>query len=295
MEILPMGAGSVANLAALVTGIRNRPDIVPLITALVSDTTDLQSVVFDIAEEILRLPPIAGDSIGVFNYDAARTAALGGDVVKALVHLELAFGANPLYTAHAASDPALEHLQAEAGSIANRLAVTARFQAESQIEAAAHALGEAVLVKPNQDLREPELLLLSARAFLNTGLYLGYFNAAQAAQRSLTITRNTLANGTPGPGVAARQGWAGKGAKPVPGQILCKFHKLWRRLPLLALLIAWFFLGLACGFLGFIVRIIIPEAAGSVWYSTIYSTWGLGLLVLAAIGAMGGIRKSVKR
>lgn len=217
------------------------------------------------------------------DYQTAQLAAKSGDYAAALTHLERLFAAEPRSVARAVADPVFEPLRVEIQAVVHRLTVAASLQAEDALERAASAW-EHVSEVQRQEASE---WVRFANLQIAAGGYEACFHAARAAQCALAVVERQQAESAGAAGAALR--------RLVIHRLVCgpwsTFRSLWLRLPLLALLLAWFAAGVAGGLGRMALASLLPELAEWLPFTCGYAIWALGLLGLVMLGFLRSIRR----
>lgn len=237
---------------------------------------------------------------------AVITAAAAGDVSRVLGELTQLASFDPVRTESVRSAPALEPMRAQVDSLLGRLAQVARLDAESRVSQASQVLEQTGAPKLAGWDARPEALLLLATRLLEAGGHLNSVRASQLAQTVVDGARWALA---PVPAVledsaAARgrlniQPLAGgplRAAflrswdtvrKQAPGRI----RLLWRRAPLLILLMAWLAVGIVGGTASWLWRLLAPDAWPAGFAAAGFDLWALGFLALVVFGFYMRVRR----
>ena len=211
-------------------------------------------------------------------YQLAQTAIQAGDRPAALQHLEQAILAHPAEAAAALADPAFESIRGPVRDLVTRLTLAARVHAEVAISEA-----HAMLHAPEGPATRPFLLarayLQSAQASFQLGTYTGYVQAALAAEFAQRVAREKLRPRRWGLGAFA----------PLDRAIKHAAHRLWQRLPLLAIMLGWFFAGIAAAVVS------LPFEAGAAFRSWLLPAWAIGLVCIVLYGFVRSIRAASKQ
>lgn len=208
-------------------------------------------------------------------YQLAQNAAQSGDRSSALQHLEQAILAHPAQAAAALSDPAFDSIKYPVHDLVARLTGDARVHAESAGADARLALQSAGAAGLSPHLLTARSYLDAAQASLQLGTYTGLVQAAYAAdlarriatgERSETLSRLRLG-----------------GFEPVKRALQRGVRNLWRKLPLLAILLGWFLAGV----LAAVVSLLFET--GGAFRASLFPGWALGLLTLVVVGFVRSI------
>jgi hypothetical protein len=124
-----------------------------------------------------------------------------------------------------------------------------------------------------------------ARAHFELGTYAGYVVAAQAATLAHQIaTYSSVARVYEHP--ALPDGASERGLRPLGRALRRATRRLWERLPLLAILLGWFFAGILFG----VASLPFQQASLSGIRSMLFPIWALGLVGIVLIGFVRSIR-----
>ena len=215
-----------------------------------------------------RLTAIAAPEIQAALHLPSDHAAADASIhraVDALAHHDVAgavravgelLRTQPEAEARVLNEPALAPIRQEIRDVATHLTVTARQDAEKTL---AHA-GALVAAQPPGAFGPTTVAL--ANQFLETGQYVNYIRAGELGRLAISSF------GPPHREVMAESRLAGRIAKAA--------GSLWRRAPLLALLLAWIIPG-------FVVALVNPEL------------WAVGFLALIVFQFMFTVRNRNRR
>lgn len=255
-------------------GARRAADPAPLAALLTGPAVDTAKL-FDAATTLLELGFLrqwgnqSAPASSVADYQSALDAARAGQPEASLRHLERAILAHPSHAVGATSDPAFDSIRGPVLQMLAQLTRAAHFRAEASV-----ALAASSLPADRLDAAPARACLEVARAFLHVPSYEAYVRADLAA-----IVACQLA--TPaGPRPRPRRRAATAGFQPARAVL-----RLWRKLPLLAILLVWFAAGVAAG----LASLLFAGAAASAWRDDIFPIWGLGLLGMVALGFIRSI------
>lgn len=244
---------------------------------------------------VLERPPTP-ESTAQWNtaLQAAVTAAATGDLTRALDQVTLAAGLQPLRAEALRSQPGLEPIRAQVDSLLVQLARVAHLDAEGRLAHAADLVQTAVLKNlPQWDAR-PETLLALAHRLLDAGGHTNSVRAAEVAQvvidaahwapaaapTEISQTSRPQSQEAEAPSLlrpAFSRSWVLLRSR-APGRI----RDLWRRAPLLVLLLGWFLLGFLGGVVSLVVRSFSPESLALTGVG--FDLWALGFLALVLFG-----------
>jgi hypothetical protein len=238
----------------------------------------------------------------------AVRAVTEGKVEEAVGHVAEAVALDPKRAEELSSRPELAPIRTEVDLLVNRLTNVAKIDAEVKLAQAEQVITESAGVKMPQweshwDSR-PETLLQVAHGLFAAGGYVNYVRSADLAQAvqsaywgetiiqpqvtKLEEQRLSAQGGRKAdPGGAAlrlaRQSWEATCEKLPP-----RVQAMWRRAPLLVLLLGWLVLGITGGLGWLAIREISPEAASSGDLG--FEIWGLGFLALVGFGFYARVR-----
>jgi len=292
---LARGTGQVASVAA--SGAPARSGATPAAGAIdVAAFPELSAS--DIASLIRILEPLPATSVQAADFvHSAVSAAAEGDTARVLTALTDAVRVNPVQIETLRSQPGLEPMRAQVDQFLNRLTAVVKLDAEGRLTRATQVLEALGAQKLPEWDASPETLLTTARRLLDAGGHANYVRTAELAQvlidgaaRGLPAITNTPVPNMPadirleaGPRTVPQRGWIGllKQARP-------QFRVLWRRAPLLILLLGWLGIGLIFGIFSLAARNLVLTVSvidGG------FEVWGLGFLFLVILGFYSRIRK----
>ncbi|MDP3000097.1 MAG: hypothetical protein Q8N47_21610 [Bryobacterales bacterium] len=220
---------------------------------------------------------------------AAVSATRDGDASGALAKLATLVSLDPRRGEGLASDPALAPIRKEVEALLARLTGAARLGAETRLrEAAGWLQAPEVADRPIGNVKPSTLLLLASR-LIDAGGYANCIHSAKVSQMVLDERRWAPAEvATP----LSKPADARLGIPPATPRVrrdamAAGLKKLWRRAPLLALLLGWLGVGLAGGSVAAVFRDQLPVAAAALFFEI----WTLGFLALAGFGFYMSVRK----
>jgi len=228
---------------------------------------------------------------------AAVSATAAGDAEQALAAVVQAVSLLPTQAEAVRSEPGLEPLRAQVDSLLGRLAQVARLDAEGRLAKAADLVETLGLKTAAEWEARPETLLLLAGQLLDAGGHANSVHAADLAQIVIDAAHWAPASAptldSPIPGAAGWERILGGGAASMrqdrartPGRI----KKLWKRAPLLVLLLAWLALGLAGGAVSLLARRVVADGPLASLISAGFDLWALGFLALVLFGFYTRVR-----
>jgi len=223
------------------------------------------------------------------------TAAHEGDVNEALAKLATFAALDPRQAEHLASEPSLAPIQKQAGELLVRLSATARVDAETRLQQAVQRVQEPGFAERPIDGIKPATLVLLAERLMDGG---GYANWIHSAEISQMVTDPSL--WAPPPVMLERIDEQDKvayisGTRPRMALATLRLwsdatiagvKKLWRRAPLLALLLGWLLTGVAGAVVALLFRNDLPASLTG-WG---FEIWALGFLALVGFGFYARVR-----
>lgn len=220
----------------------------------------------------------------------AAVSAIGdGDTGGALAKLATLVSLDPRRGEGLASDPALAPIRKEVEALLARLTGTARLGAETRLlEATQWMQAPDVVDRPVENVRTSTLLLLASR-LIDAGGYANCIHSAKVSQMVLDQRRWAPAEvATPlSKPVDARVRIPRATPRVRREAMVAQFKNLWRRAPLLVLLLGWLGVGLAGGSVAAVFRNQLPALAVALFFEI----WTLGFLALIGFGFYMSVRK----
>jgi len=223
------------------------------------------------------------------------TSAQGGDVNGALAKLASFAPLDPRQAEHLPSEPSLAPIQKEAGELLVRLSATARVDAETRLQQALRIVQEPGFAERPIDGMKPATLALLAERLVDAG---GYANSIHSAEISQKIIDPSL--WAPAPVIPERvleqeevSYITGTRARTALATLrlwsdatVAGVKRLWRRAPLLALLLGWLLTGLVGASVALLFRNDLPASVTG-WG---FEIWALGFLALVGFGFYARVR-----
>lgn len=204
----------------------------------------------------------------------AHAAAAHNDIPRALAALGEYVNHNPEHASAILSFPSLSSIQSEAKELLHNMTLEARTEAVRLVGAAGMVVDAAT--------RHPQgvdggAVLAVAERFIESGQLANYIRAAELSQAVIAFY-----NGAP-PEVAwnlarRKQPAAKAGRRP----FLNWAAAMWRKVPLLVLLLGWTALGVAGGSIAWMVRVMGGELNPST-LQTGFDMWAIGFLALVVL------------
>ncbi len=311
MDVRPLGAGPAeTNLA------RSAGDAAPLGAAATPRAPSAQAIADQYATLIRDLaaadvtkllailePPPSPEHAQRLNslWQAALSAGSRGDVEQALGVLAELARLDPLGAESLRSDPRLESLRAPVDQLLQRLTTLARVDAEGRLGEAARLLEAGAHSRLPGWETPADALLAAASRLVEAGGYANYIRGGTLAQSLIEGARWA-------PAVTAmpletepvtRKQLVSRGGvqHPIPhrwrrlrNSVVPQFQRLWRRAPLLILLLGWLGLGIAGGTISLLLRTVSPEDWPAGLVDTGFELWSLGLIALILFGFYARVR-----
>jgi hypothetical protein len=225
-------------------------------------------------------------------------AAEQGRLAEALGKLAEAAVLDPLHAQDLPARAELSPLRAEAEQLLKQLGEVAHIEGAAKLGSAeqilALAAGHGSTVKVPHWETPPETLLQVARELFTAGGYANYWRASELMQATLLL---------PPQSVRPEEQWlpsyAGGQARsraiPAPSAlrepVRPAIGKLWKRAPLLVLLLAWLAAGVAGGLISVVARKLWPEGWIAAQSEVGFTVWALGFLALAGFGFYAQVRR----
>ena len=240
--------------------------------------------------------PETAVQLGELLQTAVRAAA-EGDALKALNQITQLVRLDPLRAEALRAQPGLEPVRAQIDSLLTRLAQVSRLDAEGRIAQAAHQ----VEGRPSQTMVDwdapPETLLLLANRLLDAGGHANFVRAAEVAQVVIDGTRwapvelplssesaRPLSKEAARTIAAAATPLSQRNPAFLSRQAPARLRILWRRAPLLVLLLGWFGVGLAGGAASWLGQRLFPETWPETLSVAAFDVWAVGFLALVLFG-----------
>ena len=301
MDVPGVGAGPAGTeaLHALlaVAGVRGRAGAAPQGPAQAGDAVG--EILRQLSEpgvvrflEMIERPPspqVAAQLDGLLQ--ASIQAAEEGNVSLALAKLAEVAALDPRRAEALDREPGLAPIHREVSEFMARLAAAAHVDAESRLDRAVHVLGAAEAKAIPGHESGPQMAILVAERLLEAG---GYANCIHSAQVSQTLINEygfapvPVASAVGEPEgvpldferavIAWRERWTPR------------IEKLWRRAPLLVLLVAWLAVGLVGGSIFAILRHWWPQTWPGSMVAGGFEVWGIGFLALVGFGFYARVR-----
>jgi hypothetical protein len=213
---------------------------------------------------------------------AAVSATRDGDLSGALAKLATLVSLDPRRAEGLASEPALAPIRQEVEALLVRLTGAARLGAETQLRAATEWLqAPDVVERPTENVRASTLLLFASH-LIDAGGYANCIHSAEVSQMVLDPQRWVPAEVAAALSDRARARIRISGAIPwIRREVMvARLKRLWRRAPLLVLLLGWLAVGLVGGSAAAVFRDEWPVAT----VALCFEIWALGFLALVGFG-----------
>jgi hypothetical protein len=219
---------------------------------------------------------------------AAVSAARDGDTGGALAKLATLVSLDPRRAEGLASAPELAPIRKEVEALLARLTATARLGAETRLREATEWLRAPNVVDRQIENVKASTLLLLASQLIDAGRYANCIRSAEVSRMVLDRQRwapaevaTPLSKGVDAPIRTPRA------APRIRREALVAWLKnLWRRAPLLVLLLGWLAVGLAGGSVAAVFRGEWPAAAIALFFEI----WTLGFLALVGFAFYMSVR-----
>lgn len=209
------------------------------------------------------------------------SAATAGDVQGAMTKLLALASLDPRRAESVASDSALAPMRNDVDTLIARLTTTARMNAEARFQDATRAAQDwGTADHPVRDVDATTLLLVAGR-LIEAGGFANWVHSAEVSQMALDQYRwaptDIPSQQLVRDGTRIRVGRATSEGRRRMAALL---KNLWRRAPLLVLLLGWLAAGLAGAVFAAVFRQDLPASAVG-WF---FEIWALGFLALVLFG-----------
>jgi hypothetical protein len=246
----------------------------------------------DIARLIALLDPALPEK-GALVEELLRTAlaaAAEGDAMRTLDRLTEVIAAEPARAPALRAEAGLENMRASVDQLVTRLETAAKLYAEGRLAEAARVQEAAGGKKLADWDAQPEKLLTLAQQLMDAGGHSNYVRAATVAQAMIDGAHWGPAAGEV-PVVRAVEERARAEGGEAAARTARGLPVLWRRAPLLILLLAWLALGLAGGGVFALLRHFRRDDWPRAWADVRFDVWGVGFLALVGFGFYMRVRK----
>jgi hypothetical protein len=223
-------------------------------------------------------------------FTAARSAAAQGNAGDAVAHLSQLAVLDPSRVEALPDHPDLRPIRAEAARLVSDLVSRAKLDAESSLAEASKSM---------EGREAGKALLTSAGRLYEAGGYVNWLRSSALSQFILEQTRWApapipVASSAP----KLRATWRASSVDPALLRGLragisrgrASTGRLWRRAPLLVLLLGWLAVGIVFGVTAALWREATAAAASSRGIAAGFDVWGLGFLVLVLYGFYRRVR-----
>jgi hypothetical protein len=204
---------------------------------------------------------------------SAGAAVARHDVPCALAVLAEYINRNPEHAAVLPASPSLMSIEGEVKALLRNMTQDARAGAERVIAAAGLAVDGAGGKHP-EGLNGAGVLAVAER-FVESGQLVNYFRAAELGEALIALYNGTPADIAPDK----------SSVRAVRRPLVELAGRLWRRVPVLVLLVAWFALGVAGGVIAVAARTATSTVEAGV------EVWGVGFLVLVVLQFWISVRR----
>jgi hypothetical protein len=225
----------------------------------------------------------AARSAGAAEYQLALAAAATGDHTATLQHLEQSILAHPEFAPAAQQDPAFDAMRGDVRDMVGRLNILGRIRAEAAIGEAGATLESVRGVDAPGRVLHAQAYLDLAQAHLDSASYAGYVVAAQAA----AMAQQTALGPKVTPPAPMPAGSSNILLRPITRATRQAVRRLWQTLPLLAILLAWFFAGILAG----MASLPFQHGAIAELRQMLFPIWAMGLLAMVVLGFVRSIRR----
>jgi hypothetical protein len=225
---------------------------------------------------------------------AATAAAAGGDGNRAMGHLAEFAALAPRQAEALGSQSSLRPIRGEVEHLLSQLSATARLDAEARLAEAATLLEPGGARKLVVRGIRAEILISIAGRLIEAGGYANSLRSAELSRMLIDQCRWAPCPVPPGFEAPSRIPGVPEDKTPATGTailiVLRRALELWRRAPLLFLLLAWFTAGGAGGAVSALLRNCSPQGLPLALAASAFEVWALGLLVLVCFGFYRSIR-----
>jgi hypothetical protein len=237
---------------------------------------EIADLLFRIDQRLPAQTPVLRDAL----LKSAASAVANGDVPVALARIQELITQNPQQAETIAADPSFDTIRPSVSALVRALAADVQTRSAQSLEAAAQAIAAGGVKKlPGSDIDTSALLALATRfsesgriADFSRAVELAQFIVAQYAPAPANVARSRKPVAAP-----ARAAWSTAAARD-------RLSRLWRRAPLLVLLLAWLAIGLVGGVCVVVLRKVQPDALDPSTVALGFSVWAIGFLGLVGFG-----------
>lgn len=277
------GAQASASIDAALLGALSQPDLARLVAVL--EPPQSPQVVSQVRQLV----------------EAVVAAAAGGDVERALEHVTRLVALDPMQVEAIRTEPGVEAVRRPLETLLTQLANVAKLDAETRVAQATEAVAAGREIVLAEWDTHPEILLTIANRLLESG---GYVNAVRAAHVAQVVIDGTQWAPAPGmvvatPGVAGNPSKSEEVSGAARAPIVSAFREswrivrsrapgrmtaLWKRAPLLVLLLGWLAVGTVAGLGSWVQQRVWPEAWPAWLNDAGFTLWAIGFLALVLFG-----------
>ncbi len=227
---------------------------------------------------------------GAVEYRLASDAAQVRDDSTSLQHLEQAILAHPMHADAARQDPTFDAIRGPVLVLVGRVTLLARIHAEASIAQAGLTMESAHMPDGMGHTQLAKAYFDVAQAHFQLGSYAGYVEAAQAALRAQQIAR--AAETEPDPTrIPALVSDPDSSFRPMRRALRRVIGELWRKLPVLVVLLGWLLAGIVAG----IASLPFHEGSIAEMRRTLFPIWAMGLLATILLGFLRSIYSLARR
>jgi hypothetical protein len=222
---------------------------------------------------------------------ASVAAAAEGNAQQALSSLAEFAALDPRRAGTLESEPGLLSIRPEVRQLLSQLASAAHLDAESRLGQATQLLEATGSRKLPGEEFSPEIAIMIAGRLLEAGGYANWMRSAELSQMAINLY--AFAPVPAPPPLAAQRRFPIPSGHAVPGsrrQWAPSIRWLWRRGPLLVLLLAWLAIGLVGGSVSAMWRIYWPQTWPQSLSDIGFDVWGIGFLALIGFGFYAKVR-----
>lgn len=300
MNVSPAGPGSTDLWASLaLAGIQQPTAVRQASSASAVPTEDQVAALLqllampEISDLILNIEQRLPEQDPASRQDLLQSAAsalAAGDTELALAGVKELVIRSPRQAETIANEPEFQTIRQDIANLLRTVVAETRIQAEQKVATAGQAIAAGGVKKlPGSDVELVTVLSLATR-FLETGRLADYWRASELAQ--VVIGHYGWAPTMAGTGLPEpRRAVTAERSIGVRIHLwLVRLKQLWRRAPLLVLLLGWLAVGIFGGACSALLRKFQPDVFDPSIAAIGFSIWGLGFLALVGFGFYMRIR-----